>query len=103
MNFIIQTIERTKKLGRGLFNNEDKYYTNNPNREYLFIGGSKDGRYITILDNEWRVLIPKFISRDNEVYNKIILSTPKTRLAVFVHENFSETDLLDVLLENYKK
>lgn len=105
-NFIIRTFEKTKKIRRNLFNkceDENKIYTNNLSQQYLFMGGSKDGRYMTIPDNQWRILIPKSITRDNELYNKIILCTPKTRLAIYVSEGFSELDILDVLIESYKK
>lgn len=108
-NFIIKTFEKTKKIGRNLVNikskDENKIYTNNPTQEYLFMGGSKDGRCMAIPDNEWKVVIPRpFLGGlSKEIYSKIILCTPKTRLAIYVSEGFSELDILDVLVENYKE
>lgn len=108
MNFLIKTFEKTKRFGRNLFNidNEDKYYTNNPSQEYLFMGGCKNGLYMSIPDNKWQILVSPNIccsSKSEEIYNKIILSTPKTRLAVYISEGFSERDILDKLTESYRK
>jgi len=83
-------------------NTKKEIYSNNPSKEYLFIGGQKDGQKMNISDDEYKVFFPDFISGGHVNYYKFVIFTRNTRLAVFVSENLSEYDVLDYLVRNYE-
>ena len=106
-----------KKLYYFLFPpNQDKYYSNNPSQEYLFIGGANDGRFITIPDNQSKVIVPVpadifkeynyykgFNPVKTEPYYKKLIATRNSRLAIYVVDGMLECEILDRLIENYSK
>ena len=105
MNILRKINNLSKKFWKSLFfNREDRNYSNNPDEKYLFIGGFNDKLTLRIPDNQWIVNFPNpdhlYIPL---FYNKHILFTRNSRLAVYVHNKVPENQILDKLVESYNK
>ena len=76
-----------------------KYSRNNPSQEYLFICGSYDGHKIRVPDNHETFYI---YGKEQNIYYKTLFGNHNSLLAVYIHEDTNDIDLLDCLVKNYK-
>lgn len=108
MNILKKINNLSKKFWKSLFfNREDRNYSNNPDEKYLFVGGFNDKLTLRIPDNYWIHTQYKPLlygcGRELETYYKYILFTRNSRLAIYVHNKVPENQILDLLVESYRK
>ena len=70
-------------------------------QSYLFIGGGKDGRRITLADEPDTIQLPARVT-EKETYVRETLGVGDASIYIYRHESLTPEQVLNLLIESYK-